>query len=71
MMSYEERRHQELVEYDEAQKAKLEKAKEALQNAKGFLDTPISRRRNAGDSFYEEVVKSINDALETLKGDEE
>lgn len=40
---------------------------EALQNAKGFLDTPISRRRNAGDSFFDETVKSINAALELAK----
>ena len=36
---------------------------EALQNAKGFLDTPISRRRNEGDSFYGEIVASLNAAI--------
>jgi hypothetical protein len=40
----------------------------ALQNAKGFLDTPISRRRNAGDSFYSETVKSINEAISRAEG---
>ncbi len=35
----------------------------ALKNARGLLDTPIARRRHAGDSFYGAVVEEIRAAL--------
>lgn len=37
--------------------------RDALENAKGLIDTPIGRRRHAGDDFYTEVVSSINGAI--------
>lgn len=49
-----------------AAEAQVAKLREALENAAGFLDTPISRLRNQGDSFYDETVKSIRSALAAL-----
>lgn len=42
-------------------KRKLEK--EALENAKGFLENPIFRRKFSENEFYTETVNSINAAL--------
>ncbi|ASQ10188.1 hypothetical protein CDO22_17960 [Sinorhizobium meliloti] len=36
---------------------------EAVKNALGLLDTPVGRRRHAGDSFYSDVVASLRAAL--------
>lgn len=41
---------------------------EALRNAAGFLDNPISRRRNDGDAFYAETVASIRAAIDKAGG---
>jgi hypothetical protein len=40
-----------------------ERLREAVKNASGFLDTPVMRRRLAGDDFYAGVVESIRAAL--------
>lgn len=44
-----------------------EVAERALQNASGFLDTPIARRRADGDWLYQPVVDSIRAALAMLE----
>jgi hypothetical protein len=41
----------------------LEEALDAIQNLIGFLDTPLGRRRNAGE-FNEEAVRIAKDVLQ-------
>ncbi|WOC15070.1 hypothetical protein [Pseudochrobactrum sp. MP213Fo] len=40
-----------------------ERLREALENANGLINTPVARRRYAGDQFYIEVIRSIEAAL--------
>ena len=40
---------------------------EALENTSGLLDTPVGRRRHAGDSFYDDVIASSRAALTSAK----
>lgn len=47
----------------EAQRDRIAELEAALQNAKGFLDTPIMRRRFDGSGMYGEVIQSIREAL--------
>lgn len=59
-----------LARLDRAEAAAAPDLVEALRNASGFLDTPVSRRRNSGDAFYDEVVASIRAALSRALGQE-
>lgn len=36
---------------------------EAVKNAAGMLDTPVGRRKHAGDEFYSAVVESLRNAI--------
>ena len=43
----------------ESSEADVDKLREALMNAKGFLDTPVMRLRYEGDWFYQELIESL------------
>lgn len=42
---------------------------EALQNARGLIDTPVARRKHQSDPFYDGVVASLRAALAKATGE--
>lgn len=41
----------------------VDKLIEALENANGFLDTPVQRRKNGQSVWYSETLKSVQEAI--------
>ncbi|HEY9155561.1 MAG TPA: ead/Ea22-like family protein [Opitutaceae bacterium] len=52
-----------LISELEQLRAEKEAMRGILQNAKGFLDTPITRRRFGGNEFYAELINELRAAL--------
>lgn len=43
---------------------------DALKDAAGFLDNPISRKRNFGDPFFKGTVDRVNAAIAKAEGNQ-